>query len=65
VTKDPRCAVCGAAVTPPPPGTKSAFPFCSDRCRMVDLGRWLTGQYRIPGESVEKDEEAPAPPPAE
>jgi len=25
------------------------FPFCSQRCRLVDLGRWLDGEYRIPG----------------
>jgi endogenous inhibitor of DNA gyrase (YacG/DUF329 family) len=25
-----------------------AFPFCSDRCRLVDLGRWLDGKYQIP-----------------
>ncbi len=22
-------------------------PFCSDRCRMADLGRWLGGEYRV------------------
>jgi endogenous inhibitor of DNA gyrase (YacG/DUF329 family) len=27
-----------------------AFPFCSPRCRAVDLGRWFTGSYRVPGE---------------
>jgi endogenous inhibitor of DNA gyrase (YacG/DUF329 family) len=24
------------------------FPFCSDRCRLIDLGRWLREDYRIP-----------------
>lgn len=24
-------------------------PFCSERCKMADLGRWLSGEYRIPG----------------
>jgi endogenous inhibitor of DNA gyrase (YacG/DUF329 family) len=24
-------------------------PFCSDRCRLLDLGRWLDGDYRIAG----------------
>jgi endogenous inhibitor of DNA gyrase (YacG/DUF329 family) len=33
------------------------FPFCSERCRSIDLGRWLGGAYRIP---VEGREEAPA-----
>ncbi len=25
-------------------------PFCSKRCRLVDLGKWAKGDYRIPGE---------------
>lgn len=33
------------------------FPFCSERCQLVDLGRWLDEEYRIP------DSEAPPPPP--
>jgi endogenous inhibitor of DNA gyrase (YacG/DUF329 family) len=24
------------------------FPFCSDRCKLIDLGRWLGESYRIP-----------------
>ncbi|MCC7043576.1 MAG: DNA gyrase inhibitor YacG [Acidobacteria bacterium] len=24
-------------------------PFCSERCKMADLGRWLTGAYQVPG----------------
>jgi endogenous inhibitor of DNA gyrase (YacG/DUF329 family) len=34
------------------------FPFCSDRCRLVDLGRWLGGAYRIPGTPVEEENPA-------
>jgi len=26
------------------------FPFCSERCRMLDLGRWVNEEYRIPEE---------------
>jgi endogenous inhibitor of DNA gyrase (YacG/DUF329 family) len=25
-------------------------PFCSERCRLMDLGRWAAEEYRIPGE---------------
>ncbi len=25
-------------------------PFCSERCKMADLGRWLTGAYQVPGQ---------------
>ena len=34
-------------------------PFCSERCRLLDLGGWATERYRIPGEdaSEEKDDE--------
>jgi tRNA threonylcarbamoyladenosine biosynthesis protein TsaE len=40
------CRTCGAAV-------RTNDPFCSDRCRAVDLRRWLTGAYRIAGGSSE------------
>ena len=30
---------------------QSAYrPFCSDRCRLIDLGAWLTEQHKIPDE---------------
>jgi len=37
-------------------------PFCSHRCKMVDLGRWLGGHYRVPGEPIDdpmNDADAP------
>jgi endogenous inhibitor of DNA gyrase (YacG/DUF329 family) len=34
------------------------LPFCSPRCRDVDLNRWLSGRYVIPGqENAGEDEE--------
>ena len=38
-----RCPICSR-----PPSAETA-PFCSPRCRDVDLNRWLTGSYLIPG----------------
>jgi endogenous inhibitor of DNA gyrase (YacG/DUF329 family) len=35
----------------------SVYPFCSDRCKMVDLGNWLLGKYAI--ERDVTDEDAP------
>ncbi len=32
-------------------------PFCSARCRQVDLGRWLAGDYAIPAEEPLPDED--------
>lgn len=31
-------------------------PFCSERCRLLDLGAWASGQYRVPGESVDSSD---------
>jgi endogenous inhibitor of DNA gyrase (YacG/DUF329 family) len=33
-------------------------PFCSDRCRLIDLGAWLTEQHKIPDESSPEGDEA-------
>jgi hypothetical protein len=29
-------------------------PFCSERCKLIDLGGWLSGDNAIPGDSVEE-----------
>jgi endogenous inhibitor of DNA gyrase (YacG/DUF329 family) len=31
-------------------------PFCSERCKMVDLGNWLSGSYRIPTKETPEDD---------
>lgn len=33
------------------------YPFCSPRCRKIDLGRWLGEKYGIPAEDQAKDED--------
>lgn len=38
-----RCPICSQIVTVGDP----EFPFCSDRCRTIDLGKWASGAYRI------------------
>jgi endogenous inhibitor of DNA gyrase (YacG/DUF329 family) len=30
-------------------------PFCSERCRLIDLARWADGSYSIPGDRVDPD----------
>ncbi len=37
------CPICGK------PATEASRPFCSERCRDVDLNRWLSNSYAIPG----------------
>ncbi|MBI4445445.1 MAG: DNA gyrase inhibitor YacG [Acidobacteria bacterium] len=39
-----RCPTCRKAVARKQP----FFPFCSERCRLVDLGKWLGEEYRVP-----------------
>jgi uncharacterized protein len=29
-------------------------PFCSERCRLLDLARWADGEYRVPGDPIEE-----------
>jgi len=30
-------------------------PFCSERCRLIDLGAWMTEKHAIPGEEISPD----------
>lgn len=44
---DKPCPICSE---PAPREGNDAFPFCSSRCRLLDLGKWLDGDYRVAGE---------------
>jgi endogenous inhibitor of DNA gyrase (YacG/DUF329 family) len=40
-------------------GTESPFrPFCSERCKMIDLGAWASEQYRVAVKGGDDDTEA-------
>lgn len=41
-----RCPICEREFER---GESPAVPFCSDRCRLIDLGRWLGEGYAMPG----------------
>ena len=41
-----QCPVCKKEVAP----TSAEFPFCSERCRIIDLGNWAAEKYRIPSD---------------
>jgi endogenous inhibitor of DNA gyrase (YacG/DUF329 family) len=46
-----RCPICGAP-------TDAAFrPFCSKRCADIDLARWMSGTYVVPGGGADADED--------
>ena len=42
----PRCPSCRGPAAER--GQNPTFPFCSERCRLIDLGNWLGESYRIP-----------------
>ena len=46
-----RCPICGK------PAADAFKPFCSSRCRDVDLNRWFSGSYVIPGKPEEDEDE--------
>jgi endogenous inhibitor of DNA gyrase (YacG/DUF329 family) len=47
-----QCPVCGR-----PAREKRTAPFCGARCADVDLGRWLSEQYRVPVRPDQEDDE--------
>ena len=42
---EPTCAYCRRKAVDP-----AWRPFCSERCKLADLGHWLSGDYRIAGD---------------
>ncbi len=59
----PLCPTCRKNVAPR--AENPSFPFCNERCRLIDLGRWLGDAYRIPGRAEEAEDELPRPGPAD
>jgi endogenous inhibitor of DNA gyrase (YacG/DUF329 family) len=45
------CPICKKPVSLDDPN----MPFCSDRCRLIDLGNWATEKYSIPGAPLSED----------
>jgi endogenous inhibitor of DNA gyrase (YacG/DUF329 family) len=52
-----KCPICRKKEVSP---NDRYAPFCSDRCRIIDLGNWASGKYAIPGAPAapEGDEDA-------
>ena len=56
-----RCPICKTRT----PRTAPQFPFCSERCRLLDLGKWASGKYVVSttiaeSEAAALDEAAPS-----
>ena len=56
-----RCPTCGR----PAEGRErnKVFPFCSPRCKQVDLGKWLNEEYRVPATDASDEDGESVPPP--
>jgi uncharacterized protein len=54
-----KCPICGKPVE----WKDNPFrPFCSERCKLVDLGRWVSDEYSVPGPPLPQDSnETPLP----
>lgn len=57
---EPRCPICRAPLSE----DREHAPFCSDRCRLIDLGKWLGGDYIVSRSLAPDDADDPdlAPP---
>ena len=54
-----RCSICERYFDT---ATTDAMPFCSKRCKQIDLGRWFGERYSVPVEPKEEDDEDEGPP---
>ena len=55
--KPRKCPICGK------PAIEASRPFCSERCRKIDLDRWRSEAYRVPAvEALDEDKSAPKEP---
>ncbi|MGB7182496.1 MAG: DNA gyrase inhibitor YacG [Burkholderiaceae bacterium] len=52
------CPACGTPTVFSPDNLYR--PFCSDRCKTIDLGAWASDQYRVAGGSDDKAPEQPS-----
>ena len=50
-TKILKCPICRKEV----PLDSPDVPFCSDRCRTIDLGKWASGEYKISSPILDPD----------
>ena len=51
------CPICGRRMQSQFLSDWPQFPFCSQKCKTIDLGRWLSERYSIPAEEPEEAEQ--------
>jgi uncharacterized protein len=55
-----KCPRCGKETEA---AGKAHRPFCSEHCKLIDLGNWISEAYRIPQKSTDEDEDGDTPSP--
>ncbi|MFZ5470165.1 MAG: DNA gyrase inhibitor YacG [Myxococcota bacterium] len=58
-----KCPTCRKPVKPR--AENPTYPFCSQRCKAVDLGKWVGEEYRIPTRFADEQEDELPPAPGE
>jgi endogenous inhibitor of DNA gyrase (YacG/DUF329 family) len=53
-----RCPICSKTFRIAGLDELPSFPFCCERCRLIDLGRWADGRYVIPGQPAPSESES-------
>jgi endogenous inhibitor of DNA gyrase (YacG/DUF329 family) len=56
----PACVFCRKH-----PVDRAWRPFCSERCKLLDLARWADGAYRVPGAAEDSESEPGERPPTD
>lgn len=52
----PRCERRVRVLQKEPSKLPRFFPFCSERCKLIDLGAWLDADYRIPSKPEDESD---------
>lgn len=55
VKPTPKCPICNKDVAPR--DENRGYPFCSQRCRQVDLGKWIGEEYRVADRPADEQED--------
>lgn len=58
-----KCPVCHRTIEASPQGKSEEvkyLPFCSRRCKLVDLGAWLDGTYKIEADMMSQESDEPS-----
>ena len=54
-----KCPICKKPIPDEGPDRPATYPFCSDRCKLIDFGRWLDGKYQIPVRDTDETSDTP------